>query len=132
MRIGHSIGGDVVMRRADAAAGEQQVIGAAQRLVEGTDGGDDLGVVVGHDADLAQVETGGAQHAGQMMGITLARAAGQDFVPDDKDGGGGIVGLHGTLLAVLFGSGKGIGVPAGLEQVALRVYLCIQAKMRTR
>ena len=89
------------MRGPDAARREQQVIGSAQRLVEGPDRGDDLVLVVGDHPDLAQVEPGRGQDARQVVGIALARAAGQDFVPDDKDGGGGIVGLHGTLLAAL-------------------------------
>ena len=49
-RIGDGIGGDVVMRWANAARGEKVVILAAK----GAHGGDNGGMIIGHDARFAQ------------------------------------------------------------------------------
>ena len=94
---GHGVGGDVVMRGPDAAGGEQKVVRPAQGPVQRADRIHDAVGVVGHDADLLEVDAGGGQHLGQVMGVPFAGAAGQDLVADDQDGGCRVVGLHQAL-----------------------------------
>ena len=110
MGRGDRIGGDVVMRGPDAARGEQQIVGAAQGPVQRADRIHDAVGVVGDDADLLEVDAGGGQHLGQVVGVPLARATRQDLVTDDQDGGCGVVGLHGALPWVwrlIYACGRG-------------------------
>ena len=59
--------------------GPQRVQGTGDRIL-----------VVGDHPDLAEVDANARQFAGQVVGVRLTRAAGEDLVPDDEDRGGGI------------------------------------------
>ena len=83
-RLGHRIRGDVVMRRPDAAGGEDVVVASAQCV----DGRDDLVLLVGHDANLLQVDADRRHDVGEMPDVPVLGAAGQDFVADDDHCGG--------------------------------------------
>ena len=80
--LGHGIGGDVVMGGADAAGGENNVIAGPQRIQPGHD----LILHIGNHADFLQVDAQRGQETGDIMGIAVLGAAGQDFVPDHHDG----------------------------------------------
>ena len=87
----HILRGDVVMRRADAAGGEEIVELGAQLV----DGGDDRVGDVGDDARLAQGHADLVEADGDVVEVGVLRAAGEDLVADDQDGGGN--DLLGTL-----------------------------------
>ena len=80
----HGIGGDVVMGGADAARGEDQVIAAAQ----GIQPRDDFRLDIGHNPDFLEVNAQRAKKSGDMAGIAVLGAAGEDFVPDYQHRGG--------------------------------------------
>ena len=82
--LGHRIGGDVVMGRADAAGGEDIGVAGAQ----GVQRGHDLVLDIGHDARFLQVDAQRAQELGDIVGVGVLGAAGQDLVADDQHGGG--------------------------------------------
>ncbi len=104
-RLGHAIGGDVVMGRADAAGGEDIGIAVAERVERR----DDLLLDIGHDADLAHVDTDIGQIFGDVADVLVLGPSGQDFVADDQDGGGDDVGfraarvVHGASPALIPG-----------------------------
>ena len=78
--LGDRVGGDVVMRRPDAAGGEQIGIALSQRI----DGLGDVILIVGNDADLLEVDTDRRHDVGEMADIAILGAAGKDFVADDE------------------------------------------------
>ena len=81
------------MRRADAAGGEDVVVAVAQRV----DGGDDLVLLVGDDADFLQVDADRRHDVGEVADVPVLGAAGKNFVADDDHGGGDDVGHAGNL-----------------------------------
>ena len=83
-RLGHRVGGDVVVGRADAAGGEDVGVARPQRVQRG----DDLGLVVGHDADLGQIDAEFGATVGDRADVAVLGAPGQDLVADHEDGGG--------------------------------------------
>ena len=66
----HRIGGDVVMRGANAARGEDMIVTAPQRVQRGHDARG----LVGHDAHFFQVNAHTRQFARKVMHIGVARA----------------------------------------------------------
>jgi hypothetical protein len=85
---GDAFGGDVVMRRADAAGGED--IGVFRpHLVHR---GDDRLRHIGDDACLAQRDAHLAEAGRQELQVGVLGAAGQHLVADDQQAGGGIHG----------------------------------------
>ena len=92
MGDGHAKGGrnrissDIVMRRTDAAAGEEMVMGPAQ----GIHRCNDRPMVIGDHARLGQTDADPRQFAGQIMHVAVAGPAGQDLIPDDQHRGGGV------------------------------------------
>ena len=93
-RRGNTIGRNIVVRRPDAARGEEVVMGHAQRVHGLHDGG----FVVGDDSHLAQVDPHAGQPPRQMMHVRLARASGKNLIPDHKHRRRGIGLGHGGLL----------------------------------
>ena len=94
--LGDGVGGDVVMRRADAAGGED-VVERGAHLVDGAD--DDV-LDVGDDARFAETHAPIVELPGQVLKIGVLRAAGENLVADDDDGGGvfGLGGAHSHSL----------------------------------
>ena len=75
-----AVGGDVVVGRADAAGGEDVVVAAAQRV----HGIDDLGLLVGDDAHLLQLDADGGQMVGDVADVLVLGAAREDLVADHQ------------------------------------------------
>ena len=73
-----AIGGDVVVGGADAAGREHVVVALAQRV----DGIDDLGLLVGDDAHLLQLDADGGQMVGDVADVLVLGAPRQDLVAD--------------------------------------------------
>jgi hypothetical protein len=86
--LGHGVGGDVVMGGADAAGGENQVIAGSK----GIQGGDNLGLDIGHNTDFLAVNAQRGQELGDGIGIAVLGAPGEDFVPDHQHRSG-LVGV---------------------------------------
>ena len=78
--LGDAFGGDVVMRRADAAGGENIGVARAQRVERV----DDRRLVVGDDPHLLQVDADGGEIVGDEADVLVLGAARQDLVADDK------------------------------------------------
>ena len=70
-RLGDCVGGDVVVGRPDAAGGEDVSVAGAQRVKRG----DDLGLLVGNDADFLQVDADGGHMLGDKADILVLGAA---------------------------------------------------------
>src|SRR6185312_4995362 len=98
--LGDAVGGDVVVRRTDAAGGEDVSISAAQRVKRG----DDRRLVVGDDAHLLQVDADGGAVVGDVADVLVLGPAGQDLVADDQYGGGNDFGVYGHRCGYLGGS----------------------------
>ncbi len=86
---GHRLGRQIVMRRADAARGEDIGIARAQRIQRR----DDLFDVVGDDADFAEIDAAIRQIVGDEADVLVLGAAGQNLVADDEKRGGHGVGV---------------------------------------
>src|SRR5699024_4916399 len=84
------VGRDVIVRGAYSTRGEHVRV----RLTERTEGADDDLVHVGHDPDLLQVDPDGGEPSGEVVGVRVTGSAGEDLVPDDEHGGGGIGHAH--------------------------------------
>ncbi|MPN10054.1 hypothetical protein SDC9_157347 [bioreactor metagenome] len=61
-------------------------------------GPDDRRVVVGHDPHLSKVDPPGAQDAGEVVHVLVARTSGEDLIADHQDGCGGVG--HDTILVI--------------------------------
>src|SRR4029077_3797516 len=83
-RFGDTFGGDVVMGRADSAGREQIGVTRPQSVHRGND----RRLLVGDDADFFQIDADVGQKVGDVADILILGAAGKDFVPDYKNGGG--------------------------------------------
>ncbi len=83
-RLGNRVDGDVVMRRANPAGGEQIIVARAQRV----DCLDNRLLDIGHHAHLAQADALHVQPEGDLADILVLRAAGKDFVANDDERGG--------------------------------------------
>ena len=83
-RLRHRVRGDVVMGRADAAGGEDVGVAVSQCI----EGGDDVGLVVGDDAHLLQVDADIGQIFGDEADILVLGPAGQDLVADHQNSRG--------------------------------------------
>ena len=79
-RLGHRIGCDVVMRRADAAGREKIIVALAKRI----DRRDNLGRDVGDDPRFPQIDAKLGEITGEIGDVLVLRAAGQDLVADDE------------------------------------------------
>ena len=101
--FGDAIGRDVVVRRADAAGGEEVGVPRPERV----DRFDDLALLVRHDPDLAQIDADIGQMLGDVADVLVLGAPGEDFVADDEKGGGdrGSGGAHHWALRVRFREG---------------------------
>ena len=80
-RLGDAVGGDVVMGRPDAAGGKDVGVAISQRIK----GGDDVGLVVGDDADFLEVDPDIGQVFGDKADVLVLGPAGQDLVADDQN-----------------------------------------------
>ena len=80
-RLGDAVGGDVVMGRPDAAGGEDVGVALAQRV----QGGDDLGLLVGDDADFLEVDPDIGQVFGDKADVLVLGPPGQDLVADHQN-----------------------------------------------
>ncbi len=90
--LGDGIGGDVVVRRADAAGGEHIGVAGTQRV----HGGDDVVLDIGDHPHFHQVDGEVGAEIGGGADIHILGAAGKDFVADDEERGGGVgVSRHG-------------------------------------
>jgi hypothetical protein len=81
-RLGDRVGGDVVMRRPDAAGGEHIGVARPDRVERLDDGV----LVVGDDAHFLQVDADRRHHLGQMADIAVLGPPRQDLVADDEHG----------------------------------------------
>ena len=90
---GDAIGGDVVMRGAYAARGEEMVEPGAERPDRRGDGGG----IVGDHAHFLEVDAVLGQRPRKVMHVGVTGAPREDFIPDDKHGGGGVG--HGASFA---------------------------------
>src|SRR5262245_37940943 len=88
---GHALHRDVVVRRADAARREHEVVGA----VEFRDRGRDVIELVGDGEDAPNGDPESPQLARQERRVGIDDLAGENLVPDDEDSGGAIDGRHG-------------------------------------
>ncbi len=77
---------DVVMRRPDAAGGEDIGVARTQRV----QGGYDLVFDVAHDARFLEIDAERAKLPGDVVGVGVLRAARENLVADDEHGCGGI------------------------------------------
>ena len=94
-RLGDGVGGDVVMGRPDAAGGEDVVVAMPQRI----EGGDDIGLLVGDDADLLEVDPDIGQVFGDKADVLVLGPPGQDLVADHQNARGDDL-AHDLLLAL--------------------------------
>ena len=100
----HCVNRDIVMRRANAAGGEQIIVACAQ----GIHGLDNRILYIGHHANLCQPYALDIQPKGDLRNILVLRPAGQDFIADhDKGGGPDAGGGHGPAIATKPGTRKG-------------------------
>ena len=83
-RLGDAVGGDVVMGRPDAAGGKDVVVAIAQRVQRR----DDVGLVVGDDADLLEVDPDIGQVFGDKADVLVLGPPGQDLVADHQNSRG--------------------------------------------
>ena len=90
----HRIGGDVIMRRADAARGEDIGVADTQRIQRR----DNVLHDIGHDAHFAQVDTDIGHVIGDVADVLVLGPSRQDLVADDKHGSGHGRGLMGGLV----------------------------------
>ena len=79
-RLRHAVGGDVVMGRSDSAGREHVGVPMPQRIK----GGHDVGLVVGDDANLLQVDADIGQVFGDEADVLVLGPAGQDLVADHQ------------------------------------------------
>ena len=93
-RLGNRIDGDVIMRRANPASGEQIVIAHPQRI----DRADNLILNIGHDAHFAQTNALNIKPQRNLGDIFILCPARQNFIADDCDGGGIDTLVHKRLL----------------------------------
>ena len=82
--LGDAVGGDVVVRRADAAGGEDVV----ELLAHLVHGGDDRRLDVGDDPAFRDPDAEQAELGGEVLDVGVLGAAAQDLVADDEDAGG--------------------------------------------
>jgi hypothetical protein len=94
-RGGHSVGGLVVMGRADAAGGEDVIVFRPQ-LVQG---GDDLTGRIGNDPRLRHLHAERGQELGDGLQVHVLGAPGQQFVADKKNSGFDLALGHGAMIA---------------------------------
>src|SRR5206468_977900 len=80
-RLGDAVGGDVVMGRPDAAGGKDVGI-AIPQCIKGID---DVGLIVGDDADLLEVNSDIGQVFGDEADVLVLGPAGQDLVANDQN-----------------------------------------------
>ena len=90
------IGGDVVMRRADAAGGKDIIMGGAQLV----DGGDDGGVDIGDHARLAHFDPERIEEIRDGLEVGVLGAPRKELIPDQDNGGGHDAG-HAPRLRLL-------------------------------
>ncbi len=83
-RLGDGIAGDVVMGRPDAAGGEDVVVAMAQRIQRR----DDVGLVVGDDADLLEIDPDIGQVFRDEADVLVLGPPGQDLVADHQNSRG--------------------------------------------
>ena len=83
-RFGHCVHGDIVMGGADAAGGEQVVVGFAKGIYRLCDAGDHIG----HHAHFSEADPLHLQPAGHLGDVLVMRTAGEDLVPDHHERGG--------------------------------------------
>ena len=88
--LGDGVGGDVVVGRPDAAGGEDVGVARAQRVERR----DDLGLDVGHDARLAQIDADIGQILRDIADVAVLGPSRQDFVADDQDRRGDDLVVH--------------------------------------
>ena len=80
-RLGDAVGGDVVMGRPDAAGGKDVIVALSQCIK----GGDDIGLLVGDDADFLEVDPDIGQVLGDKADVLVLGPAGQDLVTNDQN-----------------------------------------------
>jgi hypothetical protein len=102
--FGNRIGGDVIMRWADAACGENIVVPRAKRI----DRLHDLIFLIRNDADFLQINADRCQDIGQMTDVAVLGAARQDFVADDEHGGCDDVRHDADSVCMLFACSCGM------------------------
>ena len=83
-RLGDGIAGDVIMGRSDAAGGEDVGVAMAQRIQRR----DDVGLVVGDDADLLEVDPDIGQVFRDKADVLVLGPPGQDLVADHQNSRG--------------------------------------------
>ena len=81
--LGYCIDGDIIVRGPDPAGGEQVIVADAQRV----DRFDNRGGIVGHHAHFSQADALHPQPRGNLRDILVLRAARQDLVADNEQGG---------------------------------------------
>ena len=79
--LGDRIGGDVVVRRADAAGREHIIIARPQ----GVDGGDDIVRIISDDTHLPHLNADRRAMLGDVADVLVLRAPRQDLVADDEN-----------------------------------------------
>src|SRR6266403_2155919 len=84
LKPGASIAGDVVMGRPDAAGGEDVGVAMAQRIQRR----DDVGLVVGDDADLLEIDPDIGQVFRDEADVLVLGPPGQDLVADYQNSRG--------------------------------------------
>src|ERR1700730_14990358 len=82
--LGDAVGGDVVMGRPDAAGGEDVGVAMAQRIQRR----DDVGLVVGHDAHLLEIDPDIGQVFRDKSDVLVLGPPGQDLVADHQNSRG--------------------------------------------
>jgi hypothetical protein len=93
-RFRHRVRGNVVVGGPDAAGRENVSVAGTQRI----EGGNDLGLLIGNDADFFQVDPNGGHMLGDKADILVPGAARQDLVANNKNSGGDDLAFHDALL----------------------------------
>src|ERR1700712_492603 len=95
------------MCRPDAASGEQMSVGGA-KLVHRTD---NPRWHIRQHPPLLQLDAEQGQSFGNEIDIHILRAAGQDLVADDQNGGGGVAHKKSRSMGMRGRAGGGMGYP---------------------
>ena len=80
-RLRDAVGRDVVMGRPDAAGGKDVIVAFSQCIK----GGNDVGLLVGDDADFLEVDPDIGQVLGDKADVLVLGPAGQDLVTNDQN-----------------------------------------------
>ena len=92
--LGHGIRCDIVMRRADAAGGEDIGVTASERI----HCRHDVVLDIRNNAGFLEIDAERGEIIGEEAQVLVLGAAREDFIADEENGGGRRVSVHGAAL----------------------------------